>query len=76
MGGWSLRMTWGLDACYTIFHIKPESALRSPSYGYSGGTQRWVGVWERVIWAVEYIQHSKWSWQAVVWSAGEIMTLA
>ena len=27
MGGWSLRMAWGLEACFAVFHSESASAL-------------------------------------------------
>ena len=51
-GGWDLRMTWGLEACFTVHWVCWQ-------YGHSGGTQGWLVVWERAIWAVGYIQQLK-----------------
>ena len=59
MQGWVLRMTWGLEAYFTVFHSEPVSALACWQYGHSGETQGWLGVRERVIWSVWYIQQLK-----------------
>ena len=47
---WSfvLRMTWGLEACFTVFY----SVCTKLAYGHFGKTQGWLCVGERVIWAV------------------------
>ena len=55
--------------CFTV-----NRCLHWPcwQYGHSGETKGWLGVRERVIWAVGYIQqHKALFWRAVVGFAGE-----
>ena len=59
MGGWVLRMTWGLEACFAVFHSESAFALSLLTVWSLWGTQGWLGVGERVVWAVGYIQQFK-----------------
>ena len=57
---WVLRMIWGVEACALLcFTVNQHPHWDGWQYGHSGGTQGWLGVGERAIWAVGYIRHLK-----------------
>ena len=53
-----MRLSLGLEACLTVNNSEPGSALSLLIVGYSGGTQEWLGLRERVVRAVRYIMEA------------------
>ena len=70
MGGWILRMTWDLKACFTVFHSETMYALSLLTVWSPWGNPEMARcLKKRAIWVVRYIQQH--SWRAIMEFAGE-----
>ena len=70
MGSWVLRMTWGLEACFTVFHSEPASALSLLTVWSLWGNPGMARCWRKnnlICWIHPEAQSSKASSSGICW---------